>query len=1524
MTASMAERFAALGSEQRVHLLRRLVEAGRLREIPAIVPRRTDDRPVRLSPAQEDLWVYQSLYPGTPALNLCVAYHLDATAVDVADLERALTILHEQHDILRLRIAGAVGDLRMEFPPPAPVTVERLDLRRTATTLAEALTAFSRRPFELDGSTPLLRGQYLTVDDTRATLVLALHHIATDWWSFDVLHTEFVEAYQAVRAGVPPRRRRPEIQYADFAAWQRELEESGVFDAQLDFWRRYLGDPPTPMTVGGAGAWLAEPTAGHGIEQVRFRVHPRTEAAARAFARARGTTVYGVLMTAFAVFAHRLTDRADFVLGTPTANRSAKGLERLIGYVMNAVPTRWRIGPDESFASLLGRFTVDFPAVLANGDVPVGRIVSAVDPERVPGRSPLFQWVFMHLTRQDSVRRLREIAEPERIHTGGEHDLVGITRDTDEGIIGMLEARRDVYPPELVRRWAASFGVLLTGLLARPDIPVDAVDLLPAAEQRRLLVEVNDTAADLRPASIVDLMARQAVRTPSAVAVESDQESLSYAELIDRVDRLAGVLRAYGVRAERIVALVLGRSVPMVVAALAVQRAGGAYLPIDPDYPADRIRYLLDDAAPVLVVTDAENAASLPETEIPVLVPETGAGEPLDEVGPGHPRQAGYVIYTSGSTGRPKGVVVSHAGIPSLTDGWVRRFGLSAGSRVLLHGSPSFDMSVGQMCMAFGSGGTLIVPPTGPLAGDALGAVLRERRISCALLPPAVLATVAPGAYPDLRAVCLGGDACPAELVAAWTAPDRQVFNAYGPTETTVGPTVSDPLPPAAATPPIGRPIRNARVYVLDGRLRPVPVGVPGELYVGGAGVARGYLGLPGQTAQRFVADPYAPRSGARMYRTGDLVRWRGDDQLDFLGRADEQVALRGFRIEPAEIEAVLAGHETVAQAVVVVREDSPGDRRLVAYLVPRPGHVLDEPALLAHALAALPVFMVPAVFVPLAALPTTEHGKVDRAALPAPGGSRRPGPGTPRQPRSTRETVLCRLYAEVLGIPEVGPDDGFFELGGDSILAILLARRAHAAGLGLTLRQIFTARTPAALATLIGSTVDTVGDAGQGRFPLTPVMHWWREQAGPLDTFAMSMRIPVPAGLDPGRVSAALRSLVDRHGALRLRLLRHTPDDWELDVPPAGTGIELSRVDTAGLPDAEVRAAAVEAAARARLAPEAGRVTAAVWFDAGPDRPGQLLLTVHHLAVDAVSWHILRSELAELLATGGLTGPPPGTSLRRWAELLPGYAGAAVDEFPLWEGMLSGPEARLVADGRPAGGRRETYTSTVDVELAGGHQEVLLTALLLAAIRWRGRGTGLLVHLDGHGREAPADDVDVSRTVGWFTTLYPVRLDAGGAAAGGADAARALARVKQQLRAVPAGGLGYGLLRYLNPDTEPKLAELPGPDVRFNYLGRFGGADAGDAELLGVVAEDAMPLAHALELDVVAESATRLVATWSYAPGMLAAGDVQALAGYWAEALGVLAGSPPGPEFDLVDLTPDEIDALAADLDGPEWGGAR
>ena len=764
------------------------------------------------------------------------------------------------------------------------------------------------------------------------------------------------------------------------------------------------------------------------------------------------------------------------------------------------------------------------------------------------------------------------------------------------------------------------------------------------------------------------------------------------------------------------------------------------------------------------------------------------------------------------------------------------------------------------------------------------------------------------------------------------------------------------------AAAPIGRPIWNTRVYVLDSGLEPVPAGVSGELYIAGSGLARGYVGRSGLTAERFVADPFGA-AGSRMYRTGDLARWRVDGVLEFLGRADAQVKVRGFRIEPGEIEAALVRHGDVAQAAVIAREDGPGGKRLVGYVVAAGAAVPDAAVLRAHLGRSLPEHMVPSAFVVLDRLPLTPNGKLDRRALPAP--EARVG-SVRRVARTPQEEILCGLFAEVLGLERVGIDDNFFALGGDSIMSIQLVSRARKAGLVITPRAVFQHQTVAALAGVIGLVAPAPSpllDISTGALPATPIMHWLLERGGPIDRFCQAMLLQVPAGLQRDHLVGALQCLFDHHDALRLRLTG-SEAPWSLEVAPAGAVVAgdcLRRIDICGLDDAGLHACIVEAApaAERRLDPAAGAMVAAVWFDAGAQAPGRLLLTIHHLAVDGVSWRILVPELAAAwaaIARGGMPAPAPrGTSFRGWAQRLASHArdGGCVEELAFWRGMLGSPSLSLVEGAldpsRDTNGTAGRLTLTLPAALTGalltrvpaafhgGINDVLLTGLVVAIADWcrrrgRGSGAGVLLDLEGHGREEVFGDIDLSGTVGWFTSLFPVRLDPGAldveeAMAGGGALGRALKSIKEQLRALPDNGLGYGVLRYLNPQTASQLAGFAAPQIGFNYLGRFAASaaadwgSAGEAVRLGG-GDPAMPLGHCLEVNALTlddREGARFTATWSWAPALVTEAEVRDLAERWFTALEGLVRHAAAPgaggrtpcDLPLVALSQEEIEGL-------------
>jgi amino acid adenylation domain-containing protein/non-ribosomal peptide synthase protein (TIGR01720 family) len=1509
---------------------------------------------VPMSFAQQRLWIVDRLDGGRPAYNVPLVVRLRGP-LDRAALGAALSDVVARHESLRTVFLEVDGLPAQQVLDPAPVPLPVVDC--VEADLPELVTERAHCSFDLGADLPL-RAWLLALSPQDHVFVLVVHHIAGDGWSMAPLVRDVSTAYRARLAGTSPEWPPLPVRYADFAVWQRELvgdeaDPSSLAATQLDFWRATLAGVPEELALPFDHRRPASPSFRGDV--VRVAVPADVHAGLVAVARRHHVTVFMVVRAAFAVLLSRLGAGVDIPIGTPVAGRTDEALDELVGFFVNTLVLRTDLAGDPTFTELLARVRETDLAAHANQDVPFERVVEAIDPVRSLARHPLFQVMFAFQNTAQETPDLPGLTASAQNLPGGtaKFDLtVGLAEEfgaagAPAGIGGVLEYATDLFTRATAEAMAEQFLRVLTGVVADQDQRVTRLDVLGPAERHRLLVELNDTARDLPETTLTEMLAAQVASTPDGVALVDGDTELTYRELDRRADRLARHLAAAGAAPERLVAVAIPRSVDMFVAIVATLKAGAAFMPLDLDQPEERVAFLLDDAAPALVATTAAHADRV-AAGAPVVVvddlPDTDPPAPAPDVRLTHPA---YVIYTSGSTGQPKGVLVPHTGIAGLAATHVGALGLDRTSRVYQAVSPTFDAFVADLVQALTSGAALVLaPPRLRLAGHELAARLTDQRITHLMLPPPVLGLLSAAEVPTVRRVATGGEACPPEIVADWANHGRPLLNAYGPTEATVTVSITEPLR-AGEPVHIGRPTANTRLYVLDATLSPAPVGVVGELHIAGKGLARGYLNRPADTAERFVACPFGGR-GERMYRTGDLARWRRDGHLEFVGRADDQVKVRGFRIELGEIEAVLARQPAVRQAAVIVREDAPGARRIVAYVV-------GETEGLRVALSeVLPDYLVPSAFVPLPALPVTANGKLDRAALPAPV---LPSRGAP--PRTEREEVLRDLFCDVLGLPDVGVDEAFFDLGGDSIVAIQLVSRARKAGLVLTPKDVFTHRTVAALAAAARDE-DTVTEeepeAGTGPVPLTPIMHWLRELGGPVDRFSQSLLVRTPAGLDVGGLVDAVRTLLDRHDMLRATL----DEDWELVVRPRGA-VEsadcVSRVDIAGLTEAEVmeRVRAASEEATGALAPRRGRLLRVVWFDAGEDR-GRLLVVVHHLVVDGVSWRILVPELAELW-TGARAEPyRPGTSFRRWATGLVAAAHdpARVAELPRWQEIVGGEVLRLTD--RPLDPARDTVATvrsvraeltpdqtrplltTVPAAVNATVADVLMTALSLALAgraRRRGGPHAVLVDVEGHGRDERTR-VDLTRTVGWFTTMYPVRLDPGvvdwaGVAAGGPVLGAVLKRVKEQVRAVPDDG--YGLLRHLNDDTRDVLAAAAPAQVGFNYLGRFAVTDGQaamgdwaelpDREALAPGVDPAMPLAHVLEITVSTRDhpdGPRLAATWAWAGALLTEEDVQELVVEWIRLLGAVAGQATGgltpSDVGLLALSQDEIADFEADFE--------
>ncbi|MES1245845.1 MAG: amino acid adenylation domain-containing protein [Acidobacteriota bacterium] len=1047
--------------------LESLLRQGRSLEAPPIlpVPRET---PLPLSFAQQRLWFIDRLMPGSALYNLPLALGLRGR-LDLAVLSASLSAIVERHEVLRTRFVVSAGEPVQRIEPARPISLPLVDLcglpsgMREAT--ARSLTDLeAARPFDLERG-PVLRGLLVRLEPERHRALLGLHHIAADGWSLGVLVRELGELYAAGAEGRAARLPALPVQYADFAVWQRQWLQGEVLERQLGWWREHLEGAPAEVTLPVDRPRPVVPSLRGG--QVPVRLGAELSRRLSGLARGQGATLFMALLAGFAALLARLGDQEDLVIGSPVANRNREETEGLIGFFVNTLPLRQEVAGAAGFGELIRRSRETSLMAYLYQDLPFERLLEEIGGERALSRAPLFQVVLVLQNAPVGTLSLPGVAlEPAGAELGvAKFDLTLSLGETRDGLSGLLDYSRGLFDAPTAVRMAGQLGTLLSAMAAEPDTAVWDLPLLSEGQRQQLVSEWNDTESVLPSGLVHEQVSAQARRRPEALAVRFGDRSLSYGELETRSNQLAWALRSLGVVRGTRVGLQVDRSEEMVLAILGIWKAGAAYVPLDPAYPADRLAWMMEDSGVTLLLTQERLRGFL---HAPDVAWENGGAAPTGATA----EDLAYVIYTSGSTGRPKGVLISQRGLGNLAEAQARLFRVVPESRVLQFASPSFDASVSEVVVALAAGAALVLAPREDLLpGSSLLALLREQEITVVTLPPSALSAMplsAPEDLPKLRTLVLAGEACPPDLARRW-AEGRLLLNAYGPTEGTVCATVApyrgeDQLP-------LGRAMANVEVHVLDRRANPVPPGGSGELCLGGLGLAWGYLGLPGLTAERFIPHCAARMPGDRLYRTGDLVRILSTGELQLQGRIDRQVKIRGFRIEPGEIETLLVAHPSVREAAVVVRTTPAGDLGLAAYVVAAGDAEVVPGVLREHLRERLPEAMIPAVFVPLPALPLTPNGKIDRGALPDPSGGGTAGRDR-IAPLSRVEHVIAALWEEVLGVSDPGVHDNFFDLGGHSLLLVRLHDRLREAGIDVPVQALFRYPTIASLARQVGEAV--------------------------------------------------------------------------------------------------------------------------------------------------------------------------------------------------------------------------------------------------------------------------------------------------------------------------------------------------------------------------------------------------------------------------------------------------------------------
>jgi amino acid adenylation domain-containing protein/non-ribosomal peptide synthase protein (TIGR01720 family) len=1478
---------------------------------------------------QKRLWFLDQLEPGSPFYNLPFAIRLSGD-LNLVVLEQSFQIIIERHEALRTILTTVEGEPVQAIAPHVKLTISVVNLQNLPEDEREIqaqklATEEARCPFVLS-EFPLLRLKLIRLGEQEHILLLTIHHAIFDGWSIGILLKELAAIYTNLCNGQPAALPDLPLQYADYSVWQQEWLHKEVLKKQLAYWKQQLNGISTLELPTDRPRSALQTFEG---KTYTWQISPDLTTALETFSQKSGVTLFMTLLTAFNALLYRYTGQDDIVVGSAIANRNWAESEGIIGLFVNTLALRTQINDNPSFSELLTQVRDMTLAAYAHQDLPFEKLVEELQPERDLSRNPLFQvWFALHNLPIPTLQLGDLTLTPIEVERGTtQFDLSLHIYISEQGLTGAIEYSTELFKSATITHMVEHFHTLLYGIVANPQAKVSELPLLTSSEKHQLLIEWNDTQINWKQNLYVhQLIELQVQTTPDAIAIVFEQQQLTYQELNQRSNQIAHYLQKLGVKPDVLVGICVERSLEMVVGLLGIIKAGGAYVPLDPDYPTQRLAFMLEDAQVPILLTQQSLISYLPKHHAQVICLDTDWQQissyesTKNPYSPLQNTNLAYVIYTSGSTGQPKGAMNTHQGICNRLLWMQDTYKLTVADRVLQKTPFSFDVSVWEFFWTLITGACLVMAqPGGHRDSSYLLKLIQQQQITILHFVPSMLQVFLNEAGLEqcqhLKLVICSGEALPFELQEKFFAHCQNVelHNLYGPTEAAIDVTFWQcQQSTQEKVVPIGRPIANTQIYLLDQQLQPVPIGVPGELHIGGVGLARGYLNRPQLTNEKFIPNPFSNQPGARLYKTGDLARYLSNGEIEYLGRIDHQVKLRGFRIELQEVEAVLACYSEVQETAVVVREDEPGKKRLVAYIVPVRKSTVSTSKLRQFVKDKLPNYMVPSVFVILDALPLTPNGKLDRRSLPVPDTNRPELEETFVAAQNTVEAKLVQILSEVLGVKYVGIYDNFFELGGDSILSIQVVAQANQQGLQLTPKQIFQHQTIAELATVVGSNEAIQAQQGlvTGNVPLTPIQHWFFAQNFPQpDHYNQANLLIVPADINSELLPQVIHELLIHHDVLRSQFT-NTDSGWQQVNTQPNTEIPFVQIDLSTFStkeqQSEITLIAEQLQSSLNLA--TGSLVKVALFNLGKNQPIRLLFVIHHLLVDGVSWRILLEDFQtaynQLSYKRTIQLPAKTTSYQYWAKSLLTYAQSSQleSELDYWlrqfpekntclpvdfpQGINSVKSSAQICDSLD---EAETKTLLHDLPSAYRTQinEILLTALAQTFTNWTKNNT-LLVDLEGHGREPIFADIDLSRTVGWFTSIFPVCLNFGETN----DIIQELKLVKEQLRQIPNQGIGYGLLRYLGrEEIAQKLAKLPRPEVIFNYLGQFNQISQ-QSEFLTLASEsigsEQSPQAtrsYLLEINCFVVN-NKLQIEWNYSQELYHSSTIQNLAQGFVEAL--------------------------------------
>ncbi len=1490
--------------------------------LPSIAAQTSRPEHIPLSFSQERLWFIDQLEGSIP-------YHIPAVfrlkgLFNKDALHYALQQIINRHEVLRTVIREEDG-LAYQYINPKDewqLTCEDgAQFKENREAFQQHIRQLINKPFDL-AYDHMLRANLVRLQDTEHVLVVTLHHIASDAWSASVIVKELLELWKAYEEGREAALPVIPLQYADFAIWQRNYLQGEILENKLAFWKKHLeGVEPLQLPT-DYGRPLVQSTKG---AFTRFFIDKEIAAGLQRLSQQEGASLFMTLLAAFKVLLFRYSGQQDICVGTPIAGRQQQELEGLIGFFINTLALRSELSDTISFKELLQQVRTNTLAAYEHQDVPFEKVVEAVVKERELSRSPLFQVMFI-LQNTPPVDDLR-LGTLELIREANEHDttkfeLTFSMVESADGLNGAVEYCAELYNEETIQQMVTHFKELLQHIVKQPLQSISSLPMLTSEEKHCLLVDFNDTQSAIPSGkSIIELFDEQVAKNPAKVAIVFESKEITYGQLHQQSGQLANYLLRKGVRKETLVPICIERSIEMIVAIMGILKAGAAYVPIDPGYPMERISYILKDTAAGLVLTSSNSISTLPAIEnLPCICvdsdwPHISKEETVNihtEIDPG---QLAYIIYTSGSTGKPKGVLIEHGSLLNYLlnnqTKYITKEENNAGS--FIHLSYTFDASVTGLFMPLLAGKTIVVA-----SGQAMDLfedpnLLKYAPYDFIKITPAHIEllehTIQQGKTNWITGkLVIGGEALHLGHFNSFITKgvNVEVINEYGPTESTVGCSTysfhtlanHDHLKNGI---PIGKPIDNIQLYVLDKGNEPVPIGVAGELCIGGDSLSRGYLNLPELTAEKFIHNPFGEiKKVARIYKTGDLARWLPDGNLEYLGRIDDQVKIRGYRIELGEIESVLQETGLVKQAVVLAKKNSEGIKRLIGYVVAGEGYTRE--AVTAYLHTRLPEYMVPALLMELEVLPLTTNGKVNKKALPDVDANKLAS-NEYAAPRNEVEKHLAETWQKLLGIERAGINDNFFELGGDSILTIQVVSRMRRHGYELRAKDIFVHQTISRLSAAIAerSQLEASGEQGilSGLSGLLPIQQWYLEKdAVAISHYNQAILLGIKKAVSATDLNKAIEHLTLQHDALRFSY-KKVDDGWQQEYTHSKgiavtEDLQLATQDTLAMLVKEI------ADRHQRLLDiEKGQLIRVVLMQTpAAETHNRLLLVIHHLAVDGVSWRILLEDLELLLNTISEGKEPApvqkGISYRQWHHTLEKYGKTRrlLSQKEYWQNTIQSYQPLPVDtphEGKMTAAEMGRHTTRLNAgqtrlllqEVPRAYHteinDILLCALAGTLCDWAGNNK-IVIGLEGHGREPIHEDIDTSRTVGWFTTIYPLLLET----VTDGEYGNQVKSVKEQLRKVPDRGIGYGVLKYIN--REPALRGGPVWDIVFNYLGQFDNVVnesnwfVGAAESSGAGISETWEQDEKLSVNGSVQSG-ELVLNWGYSNVHYKAATIHALA---------------------------------------------